>query len=62
MSAAMDRQDRKASRGGGALLAGAIVAGVVAGTIAGQPSIGFLVGAGAGVLVAVLIYLRDRRG
>ena len=46
---------------GGAILAIAIIAGAVAGTIVGQPSIGFLVGTGAGILLAVLIWLNDRR-
>ncbi|HEY0525823.1 MAG TPA: hypothetical protein VGD08_20695 [Stellaceae bacterium] len=49
------------SQAGGAILAIAIIAGTVAGTMVGQSSIGFLVGTGAGVLVAVLIWLNDRR-
>jgi hypothetical protein len=46
---------------GGAILAIAIIAGAVAGTMAGQPSIGFLTGTAAGILIAVLIWLNDRR-
>jgi hypothetical protein len=46
---------------GGAVLAIAIIAGAVAGTVVGQPSIGFLVGAAAGILLAILIWLNDRR-
>jgi hypothetical protein len=46
---------------GGAILAIAIIAGAVAGTMVGQPSIGFLVGTAVGVLLALLIWLNDRR-
>jgi hypothetical protein len=46
---------------GGAILAIAIIAGTVAGTMVGQPSIGFLVGTAAGVLLAILVWLNDRR-
>lgn len=45
----------------GSVLAISIIAGAVAGVIVGQPSIGFLVGLGAGVLLAVLFWLNDRR-
>lgn len=53
--------DRKAPRAGGVLLALAILAGVLIGLFAGQPSIGFLVGAGIGLLLLILIWLNDRR-
>lgn len=46
---------------GGAILAIAIIVGAVAGTMAGQPSIGVLVGTAAGILLAILIWLNDRR-
>ena len=49
------------SQGTGALIAAAIIVGVGAGVIARQPSIGFLAGAGTGILIALLIYLRGRR-
>jgi hypothetical protein len=52
---------RKFPLAGGALLAVSIVAGSVAGTLYRQPSIGFLAGLGAGVLLMVLVYLFDRR-
>ena len=48
------------NRAGGAILAGAILAGVVAGVIAGQPSVGFLVGAAAGAVVLLVLWLQDR--
>ncbi len=57
----MSESGKGTGQGGGAIIAGAIIAGVVAGTVLGQPSIGFLAGAGLGVLVAILLYLRDRR-
>jgi uncharacterized membrane protein len=49
------------SRAAGSMLAISIIAGAVAGVIVGQPSIGFLVGLGAGVLLAILFWLNDRR-
>lgn len=51
----------KAPRAGGALLAFAILAGVAAGIYARQPSIGFLAGAGIGLLLLLLVWLLDRR-
>lgn len=57
----MNGNRKSGARGGGAIIAGAIIAGVIAGIAAGQPSIGFLAGAGAGVLIALLLWLRDRR-
>ncbi len=58
----MRRSGNSPNRAGGAIIAGAIIAGVIAGIIMGQPSIGFLAGAAAGVLAALLLYLKDRRG
>jgi hypothetical protein len=49
------------TQAGGAILAIAIIAGTVAGIMVGQSSIGFLVGTGAGILIALLIWLNDRR-
>ena len=57
----MNRPAQKFSRAGGSLLAISIIAGVVGGTIAGEPSVGFLVGLGAGVAMALFIWLSDRR-
>lgn len=51
----------KYSQAGGSILAISIIAGTVAGVIVRQPSIGFLVGTAAGVLLAVLFWLNDRR-
>ena len=49
-------------RAGGALLAFAILAGVVAGVWLGQPSLGFLGGLGAGLALLAIVWLLDRRG
>jgi hypothetical protein len=49
------------SQAAGSVLAISIIAGAVGGVIVGQPSIGFLVGLGAGVLLALLFWLNDRR-
>lgn len=38
-----------------------IVAGVIVGGLLGQPSIGFLGGLGAGLVLVVLVWLIDRR-
>jgi len=48
------------SLAGGVFIAIAIFIGAIAGAISGQPSIGVLTGLGAGVLCAVLVWLRDR--
>jgi len=55
-----DRPTRSA-QAGGCLLALAIFAGVGAGLYLGQPSIGFLAGAGAGLAFLLLVWLVDRR-
>ena len=49
------------NRAGGVILAGAIIAGAVAGVIAGQPSVGFLVGVSTGAAALLAIWLHDRR-
>ena len=55
----MDKSGYK--QAGGFILAAIIIAGVVGGIVIGQPSIGFLVGAAAGVLLAFLVWAFDRR-
>jgi hypothetical protein len=49
------------TQAGGFILAASIIAGAVGGTVAGQPSNGFIVGTAAGVLLALLIWFIDRR-
>jgi hypothetical protein len=46
--------------GAGAIIAFLILGGAIGGGLLGQPSIGLLVGAAAGVLIAVLLWLRER--
>lgn len=53
--------DRKAPRAGGALLAFSVLAGTIAGVVLHEPSIGFLAGLGAGLLLLALVWLIDRR-
>lgn len=48
-------------RSAGAFLALAIVAGAVIGTFAGEPSLGFLIGLGVGVVLTLALWLIDRR-
>lgn len=57
MALAMNRD----AQGTGAIIAAAIIAGVIGGVVARQPSIGFLAGTGAGILIALLLYFRGRR-
>jgi uncharacterized membrane protein len=49
------------TQAGGSMLAISIIAGTVAGVIVGQPSIGFLVGAASGVLLAIVYWRSERR-
>ena len=46
---------------GGFLLSISLLAGALIGVFMGQPSIGFLVGAGIGLTIAVIIWLLDGR-
>lgn len=46
--------------GGGAPLALAVLLGTIIGVIAGQPTIGFLVGLAVGVVAALLIWRSGR--
>ena len=48
-------------RASGFFIAIAVVAGAVIGSRLGQPSIGFLAGGAAGIALAVLLWLADRR-
>lgn len=48
-------------RGGGSAIALLAIAGTIAGGLLGQPSAGLLAGIAAGALIALLIWLADRR-
>ncbi len=50
-----------APRASGFFIALAVVAGALIGARLGQPSIGVLAGIGGGVLLALLLWLIDRR-
>ena len=52
---------RRYTQAAGSVLAISIIAGAVAGVIVGQPSIGFLVGLAAGLLILLLFWLNERR-
>jgi hypothetical protein len=54
-------QRTRSTQAAGFILAISILAGAVAGAIVGQPSIGFLAGLAAGVLIALLFWLNERR-
>lgn len=60
--AAMAASRSRTPRAGGIAIALGIVAGPIVGALTGhQPTLGLLVGVGAGVLVALAIWLLDRR-
>lgn len=54
-------QRNRSTQAAGFILAISILAGVVAGSIVGQPSIGFLAGLAAGLAIAILFWLAERR-
>jgi hypothetical protein len=58
---ALMSQRRRYTKAAGSMLAIAIVGGAVAGVIVGQPSIGVLAGTAAGILIAILFWLAERR-
>ena len=58
----MARPHTKSPRAGGALLAAAILIGVLAGSVAGESSIGFLAGLAIGLVLMGGVWLIDRRG
>ena len=50
-----------ASRAAGFFIAVAVLVGAIIGVALGQPSLGTLTGAGVGIAVSLLLWLRDRR-
>ncbi|MET0372172.1 MAG: hypothetical protein ABW039_12450 [Sphingobium sp.] len=57
----MTKGKANGATGAGAIIAFLILVGTIVGGIMGQPSIGLLVGAGTGILIATLLFLNDRR-
>jgi len=56
----MTTQRPKSPTGAGAIIAFLVMAGTIGGGILGQPSIGLLSGFGLGVLIAVILWWRER--
>ncbi|HEX8512268.1 MAG TPA: hypothetical protein VF688_04105 [Allosphingosinicella sp.] len=54
-------QRTRSTQAAGFILAISILAGAVGGSIVGEPSIGFLAGLVAGVAIAILFWLVERR-
>lgn len=52
---------RTAPRAAGALIALAVIAGALIGTLTGQPSLGTIIGFAAGVAIALAMWALDRR-
>jgi hypothetical protein len=50
-----------ASRAAGFFIALSVLVGAIAGVALGQPSLGTLIGAAVGIVVSLLLWLRDRR-
>ena len=59
--ALMEPNSGKASRAGGFIIAVTIMAGALLGAHFGQPSAGVVIGTGLGVVIALGMYLYDRR-
>jgi hypothetical protein len=51
---------RKNPTGAGAIIALLIMVGTIGGGLMGQPSAGLLAGTAAGILIALLLWLRER--
>ncbi|HEU0097805.1 MAG TPA: hypothetical protein VFQ67_03430 [Allosphingosinicella sp.] len=54
-------QPSRTPQAAGFILAISVTGGALAGAIVGQPSIGFLAGLAAGVVIAILHWLNERR-
>ena len=52
---------RANKKGGGVFIVLALVIGVIAGIVLGQPSVGMAAGLGFGVAIALFVWLWDRR-
>jgi hypothetical protein len=56
----MTKGKSSSAQAGGFLIAAGILAGTLGGIILGEASAGFLLGLAAGVIVALLLWWRDR--
>ncbi|MGE4323825.1 MAG: hypothetical protein AB7E60_12465 [Sphingobium sp.] len=56
----MKQDKRKTPTGSGAIIALLILVGTIGGGMMGQPSIGLLAGTAAGIVIALLIWLKER--
>lgn len=56
----MNAPQSNRTQAGGFLIAAGVIVGTIAGSIANQPSIGFLIGLASGILIAVVLWRRDR--
>jgi hypothetical protein len=56
----MTEKQPASPRGAGAIIALLSITGVIAGGLAGQPTIGLLAGLGLGIAVGLIMWLRDR--
>ena len=56
----MTEPSKSGAQAGGFLIAASILVGAVGGIVLGQPSMGFLVGLGVGVALALALWWRDR--
>jgi len=57
----MDGSNERPARGGGVLLALAILVGAVVGLYSRQPMIGLVAGLAAGLVLMLMLWLFDRR-
>jgi hypothetical protein len=55
----MTEKQTASPRGAGAIIALSSITGVIAGGLAGQPTIGLLAGLGLGIAVGLFMWLRD---
>ncbi len=57
----MEQQSGKASRAGGAIIAFSVITGALVGAYLHQPSAGTVIGMAVGVVIALALFLHDRR-
>lgn len=55
-----DPRPTSTGTGTGAVIVLSLLTGLIVGSVAGQPTLGFLIGLGVGVAIALLIWWRER--